>query len=243
MADLVKQRRSDLSPPTAPREDDDAAAESGPKLNEIKSSSYLPLPKAPAPAETLVHPKAPAPAETLGDKLKSADQSIQSVVDTANEATSIRHLSFADKNIAHKEPEHEELPEDVAAPEGQPTRKRVVFEKTAGARATRSQKPTIARGMGTSAGFRAPGRALIGLGVSAGFVMSALGMSIASSAFTLGTTNLFDELAIKKSTLRAALAKPGTVDPKNVSDGGVRYGQVGLAEVGGQGAEEPRRQR
>ena len=217
-ADLVKRRRSDLSPPAAPREEENATAASGPKLNEIKGSDFQPRPKAPAPAETLVHPKAPATAETLGDKITSIGQSIQSAVDTANEATSIRHLSFADENIAHEEPEHEELPEDVAAPEGQPARKRVVFEKTAGARATRSQKPTIARGMGTSAGFRAPGRALIGLGVSAGFVMSALGMSIASSAFTLGTTNLFDELAIKKSTLRAALAKPGAVDPKNQTE-------------------------
>jgi hypothetical protein len=81
--------------------------------------------------------------ESWVDKITSIGQSIQSVVNTANEATSIRHLSFADENITHEEPEHEELPEDVAAPEGQPARKRVIFEKTAGARATRSQNPTI----------------------------------------------------------------------------------------------------
>eukprot|EP00964_Phaeocystis_antarctica_P140596 scaffold105460_cov42-Phaeocystis_antarctica.AAC.2 len=72
--------------------------------------------------------------------------------------------------------------------------------------------------MDTSAGFRAPGRALVGLGISAGFVMAAMGMSVASSAFALGTTNFFDEIALKQGTLRAALAKPSTIDPKNQSD-------------------------
>ena len=39
------------------------------KPTEVKGSTFPPRPKAPAPAETLVHSKAPPPAETLGDKL------------------------------------------------------------------------------------------------------------------------------------------------------------------------------
>ena len=189
------------------------------KPTEVKGSTFPPRPKAPAPAETLVHSKAPAPAETLGDKLKLINQTIQSAVNAANDATSIRKLSFADENIAHEEPEVEELSDEVAAPAAQPARKHVTYEKTAGARATRSQKPDIARAMDTSANFRAPGRALLGLGIGAGFAMAALGMSIASSAFTLGTTDFFHEIALEKSTLRAALlAKPSTIDPKSQSE-------------------------
>ena len=43
-------------------------------------------------------------------------------------------------------------------------------------------------------------------------------MSIAASAFTLGTTDFFKDIAVEKSTLRAALAKPSTVDPKNQAE-------------------------
>ena len=216
-ADLIAQRRSNISDPQAAEgpSSTDAAVELLPKSDKLKGSTFLPRPKAPAPAETSVHPKAPAQAETLGDKLNSVNQTIKSVIDAADRATSIRQLSFADENISHEEPEVEELPDGVTAP---PARTRVVYEKTAGARATRSQKPALARAMDTSANFRAPGRALVGLGVSAGFAMAALGMSAASSAFALGTIDFFDEVALKKSTLRAALAKPSTIDPKNQSD-------------------------
>ena len=216
-ADLIAQRRSNISDPQAAEgpSSTDAAVEPLPKPDKLKGSTFPPRPKAPAPAVTSVHPKAPAQAETLGDKLNSVNQTIKSVIDAADRATSIRQLSFADENISHEEPEVEELPDGVTAP---PARTRVVYEKTAGARATRSQKPALARAMDTSANFRAPGRALVGLGVSAGFAMAALGMSAASSAFALGTIDFFDEVALKQSTLRAALAKPSTIDPKNQSD-------------------------
>ena len=213
-ADLVKQRRSTLSSTAAPHvtSGPDAAIEMPSESNKTKGSSFAPQPKAPAPAETSVHPKAPAPAETLG---VSIDLPTRSILDPGKRDTSIRQPSFADENISHEEPDAEELPNDVTAA---PPRKRVVFEKTAGARATRSQKPVLARAMDTSPNFRAPGRALVGLGVSAGFAMAAMGMSVASSAFVLGTTNFFDEIALKKSSLRAALAKPSTVDPKNQTE-------------------------
>ena len=216
-ADLIARRRSNGPSTTDPQavevpSSTDAAVEPLPKPDKLKGSAFPPRPKAPAPAVTSVHPKAPAQAETLGDKF---NQTIKSVIDAADRATSIRQLSFADENISHEEPEAEELPDGVTAP---PARKRVVHEKTAGARATRSQKPAIARAMDTSPNFRAPGRALVGLGVSAGFAMAAMGMSAASSAFALGTVDFFDEVALKQSTLRAALAKPSTIDPKNQSD-------------------------
>jgi len=184
-AELVNQHRLNLPSPASVHAEEeksgaDAAVLPVSKPTEVKGSTFPPRTKAPAPAETLVHPKAPAPAETLGDKLKLINQTIQSAVNAANDATSIRKLSFADENIAHEEPEVEELSDDVAAPSVQPTRKHAPYEKTAGARATRSQKPVIARAMDTSANFRAPGRALLGLGIGAGFAMAALGMSVAS---------------------------------------------------------------
>ena len=208
-ADLVKQRRlSATSPssPTSPRVENDhsgtdAAIEPESKPDVLKGSSFPPRPKAPAPAETLAHLKAPAPAETLGDN--------------GDSSTSTRRLSFDDENITHEEPDVEELPDNVEPPANKPARKRVVFEKTAGARATRSQKPTLSR-------------ALVGLGVSAGYMMVALGMSAASSAFALGTTDFFDEFT--QGTLGAALlAKPSTVDPKNQQEA-YSFDKVGWQE-------------
>ena len=112
----------------------------------------------------------------------------------------------------------EELTNDVEPPAIKPARKRVVFEKTAGARATRSQKPTLSR-------------ALVGLGVSAGYMMVGLGMSVASSAYALGTTNFFDEIASKQSTLGAAmLSKPSTID-QEVPVRGLLPRQGRMAEV------------
>ena len=179
--------------------------------SEIKGSAFPPRPKAPAPAETLVHLKAPAPAETLGAH--------PSLIDGANGTTSTRRLSFADENITHEEPDPEELSDDRVAPDVKPVRKHIVYEKTAGARATRSRKPTIARAMDASHNFRAPGQALVGLGGDVGYAMAALGMSVASSAFALGTTNLFDEIALKQGTLRSAFqAKPSSIDPKNQTE-------------------------
>ena len=44
-------------------------------------------------------------------------------------------------------------------------------------------------------------------------------MSVAASAYALGTVNLFDELAQQESsTLSAALAKPSSADPKSQAE-------------------------
>ena len=206
-ADLVKQRRLNLAPTSSRAEeahsDTEAAAESGPRPDVPKGSSFPPRPKAPAPADTLVHLKAPTSVETLGD---NNDTTIGSAVDAANDSSPSRRLSFADEYIAHEEPDEEELTNDVEPPAIKPARKRVTFEKTAGARATRSQKPTLSR-------------ALFGLGVSAGYMMVDLGMSVASSAYALGTTDFFDEITSKQNTLGAAmLAKPSATDPKSQSE-------------------------
>merc|ERR1719424_1519789 len=117
-ADLIAQRRSNISDPQAAEgpSSTDAAVELLPKSDKLKGSTFPPRPKAPAPAVTSVHPKAPAQAETLGDKLNSVNQTIKSVIDAADRATSIRQLSFADENISHEEPEVEELPDGVTAP-------------------------------------------------------------------------------------------------------------------------------
>ena len=218
-ADLISQRRHRFtSIKSAARGNEstsnpDAAVAPPDRPEEIKGSAFPPRPKAPAPAETLAHLKAPAPAETLGA------QSISSVIAETSGTSSTRRLSFAEENIAHEEPDPEDTAEDEAVAENKPLRKRVTYEKTAGARATRSQKPVIARALDTSPNFRAPGRALAGLGVNVGYAMSAIGMSVAASVFALGTTNLFDELANKKSSLGSALqAKPSSVDPKTQSE-------------------------
>ena len=154
------------------------------------------LPRAPS------EPKAPAPEDRsvsafpksndVGDTLKSVQKSIESKIDDLTEATSVRRLSsFAEEEIAHEETDVQlDLTIKTAAQIDKPRRRRVQFEKSAGARATRSQNPTVVRGLGTSIGY----------------MTSAIGMSVAASAFALGTTNLFDEFAQgKSSTLRAAL--------------------------------------
>jgi len=49
--------------------------------------------------------------------------------------------------------------------------------------------------------------------------MNAIGMSVAASAYALGTVNLFDEFARQESsTLRAALAKASSADPKTQAE-------------------------
>ena len=56
---------------------------------------------------------------------------------------------------SYEEPEPEELPDTLdhpaeIAPAKKPPRPKVTFEKTAGARATRSNNPTVIRGLATS---------------------------------------------------------------------------------------------
>ena len=90
------------------------------------------------------------------------------------------------------EPEVTERSEPIA----EKPRRRVHFEKTAGARATRSQNPTLVRGMGTSAGY----------------AMLAMGATLASSVYLLGSTELSSELAAGElSSVRRALLPGPTV--------------------------------
>ena len=120
-----------------------------------------------------------------------------------------KQLSF--DNI-HEEPAAEQLSTSPAPPAAQkPPRRKVVFEKTAGARATRSQNVQMA-----------DKTSLRGLGTSAGFAMLALGSSLSTAVYAMGTTDLFGEPCkpdgTLKSSLSAALAKPSTVDPKNQAE-------------------------
>ena len=80
----------------------------------------------------------------------------------ATDSTSIRKLSFDDDeslDTIHEEPEPEELtdslelPPPLRVPVERATKPKVTFEKTAGARGTRSNNPAITRGLGTSHDF------------------------------------------------------------------------------------------
>ena len=66
-----------------------------------------------------------------------------------------RQLDFTDDNIIHEEPDAEELPGDAGPPAARKPRRKVTFEKTAGARATRSNNSETMRGLATSTGFAA----------------------------------------------------------------------------------------
>ena len=201
VADLVRQRRT--APSTAP---DATVPEKIPPT--VASTIVPPKPKVvPPAAHPTHHPKAPAetskaPAETWGDKIAEVGRKLETIFTGAEDATSIRRLSFADENIAHEEPIAEELPGDAEPSVPRKPRRKVAFEKTAGARATRSNNPEKLRGLATSTGFAA----------------FALGASLSTAVFAMGTVNLFDELAKPGSSLMAALAKPSSVDPKGQAD-------------------------
>ena len=99
--------------------------------------------------------------------------------------------------------------------EKQPTKK-VQFQKTAGARATRSQAPVLAKGTGTSKGYVNLVRGNASL---VGLALVASCLSISDTVFALGTTNLLDELSRPDGSLHhALLAKPSAIDPKNQSE-------------------------
>ena len=83
-----------------------------------------------------------------------------------------------------------------------PSKPKVRFEKTAGARATRSNNPTVLRGLSTSTGF----------------AMMGLGLTLSAAVFAMGTIDLADELSKPDGSLSAALAKPSTVDPKSQAE-------------------------
>ena len=88
-------------------------------------------------------------------KIAAVGRKLGTVLASAEEATSIRRLSFADENIAHEEPIAEELPGDAEPPAPRKPRRKIAFEKTAGARATRSKNSETMRGLATSTGFAA----------------------------------------------------------------------------------------
>ena len=81
-------------------------------------------------------------------KIAAVGRKLGTVLASAEEATSIRRLSFADENIAHEEPIAEELPGDAEPSVPRKPRRKVAFEKTAGARATRSNNPEKLRNSG-----------------------------------------------------------------------------------------------
>lgn len=167
-AELIWQRRASISAVTPAIEEVDVINTDVPtvasKVKVAIPAKQPPLALSKAPAAT-----SKAPAETLGDKLTSANNKIEEALAAADNATSIRQLSFADENIAHEEPDDEELYLNAEPPKA--PRKKVVFEKTAGARSTRSQNPQQLRGLGTSAGF----------------AMMALGASLSSAVYAMGT--------------------------------------------------------
>ena len=155
-----------------------------------------------------------ASAEPTSTAIPVGETAIDSSSAAATDATSTRKLDFSDHSLGdiHEEPDTEELPDtldqpaDVVAPAKKQSKPKVTFEKTAGARSTRSNNPTVIRGLGTSTGF----------------AMLSIGMTLSAAVFAMGTVDLLDELSKPagslSSTLSAALAKPSTIDPKSQSE-------------------------
>jgi len=134
-----------------------------------------------------------------------------------------RKLNFDDHELGniHEEPEPEDLPDALDQPADfipakKPSKPKVTFEKTAGARATRSNNPTVIRGLSTSTGF-AP-TVIRGSSTSTGFAMLSLGMTLSAAVYAMGTVDMLDELTKPDGSLSAALAKPSTIDPKSQAD-------------------------
>jgi len=205
VAAMVKQRSTPMEAPVTTNSGTDIAAKEAPQAKQLRVPLQPTTPRAPAtnvPAGGSGGAAA-KPGDTgalLDGALESAQKVLDSQIGNLSEVTSIRRLSFAEEDIAHEEPDVKVEP--TVAQADKPRRRRVHFEKTAGARATRSQKPTLLRGVGDSAGY----------------VMAAIGMNVAASAYALGTVNLFEELSRQKSPLRAALAQPSSLDPKTQSE-------------------------
>ena len=169
-------------------------------------------------------PTAHAPTATLPDVLKMAVDAIDTASAVATDSTSIRKLSFDDEGLdtIHEEPEPEELtnslepPPPHRAPTVKTTKPKVTFEKTAGARGTRSNNPAITRGLGTSHDFEPT--MLRSANSSTGHAMLALGMTISSAVFAMGTVDLLSEIGKPGNSLSAALAKPSAADPKSQTE-------------------------
>ena len=145
-------------------------------------------------------PVAPAAVEALSNLFAKFNREADapSVAAATDATTSTRRLDSGNNDVVPETLTGLPLP----APAAPKSKKVKFFEKTAGARATRSNNPTILRGMATSTGFG----------------MLALGAALSSAVFAMGTVNLFDELSKPSGSLSAALAKPSTADPKNQSE-------------------------
>ena len=199
VASLVRQRQSFGDAQTQPFDE-------GPAPAPHPGASRMPLagnPMAQSTRGELDDNSAdtqPAPSsKTLGDHLAAASAKVKSALSSLGDATSVRRLSFGDLDVDDKDESGEAAQDEV-----QPVRpkRKVTFDKTAGARGTRSQNVPLVRGMGTSAGF----------------AMLALGSSLPAAIYAMGTTHVFEELNRPGGTLRAALAKPGSTDPKTQAD-------------------------
>ena len=189
IAAYVQQRRAILA-----RQPTTSESLAPPRGVPLRESPTTPAAPEAAPSPTPVAAPASGPSVKLSDAVEKASAA-------ATEATSIRKLSFEDGCA-----EDDDVVEGSAAPPEAPAarapRKKVTFEKTAGARATRSQKPTLLRGMGTSAGF----------------ALLALGCTISAAVHAMGTIDLAEELSNPRSSLSAALAKPSSADPKSQAE-------------------------
>ena len=173
-----------------------------------------------APAErTQTHPAVPAETNDPADEdsrptdpLEQTHKVTGTSTSAATSATSARHLSFDDTDHTdlgdiHEEPDPEELPDlhHGPTPAKKVSKPKVTFEKTAGARGTRSNQPTLLPGLSNSAGF-------------AGMALLALGASLSNAMSAMCSTNLLEELSRPDSSLSVALAKPSSVDPKSQAD-------------------------
>ena len=181
VAGFVRQRQADHSTP--------ATRTTVPLRDPTRAET-------PPPGE----PVAPAAVEALSNLFAKFNREADtpSVAAATDATTSTRRLDFGNDEVVPETLTGLPLP----APAAPKSKKVKFFEKTAGARATRSNNPTILRGMATSTGFGA----------------LALGAALSSAVFAMGTVNLFDELSKPSGSLSAALAKPSTADPKNQSE-------------------------
>ena len=166
-----------------------APSEVEPKANEPSVAS-APLPADSAPDE----PEIGVPLSTSPAPPPDSSPSVSPARATEG---SPRKLAFDNSSTAAKPTS------DVDAAGEKRERKKVAFDKTAGARATRSQRPTVIRGLGTSAGY----------------ALLVLGATVGQAVYGMGTIDLAAELARPDSTLGSALlAKPNANDPKSQAE-------------------------
>ena len=193
MADYVRQRQPDtsLAPPPS-----GVAAPASTSTSPARADTGAVPPDDDSPADSpTVVPETSSPSSTA-----------------ATTASSFRQPRFGnddhqDLDNIHEEPEPEQLPDlgDRPPSAEKAPRRKVTFEKTAGARGTRSNKPSLLPGIGNSAGF-------------AGMALLSLGSTLTNALNAMCSKNLLEELSQPDSTLSVALAKPSTVDPKTQAE-------------------------